>query len=111
MVARRVAPVYRDAYALCEWLLGHWATDQRVLQQTTCEASLHLLDRLALVVRGVDRERNLESADTLLVSLRNRVRLAADLGDLTVDQALHALEGMDAIGRQIGGWLRSLDPV
>jgi hypothetical protein len=37
-------------------------------------------------------------------------RLAASTGCLTEAQAIFALDAADRIGRQLGGWLRSLGP-
>lgn len=102
------APVFVDAYALAEWLLGRLGEDGRVLPRAICTAALRLLEAITLALGGRDTEARVEEADERLIALRVQVRLAASTGLLTDAQSLHALEIADRVGRQIGGWLRSL---
>ena len=43
------------------------------------------------------------------MALRVQLRLAGALGRLSERQLLFALESADGIGRQIGGWRRTLE--
>jgi hypothetical protein len=105
------APLYTDAFALCEWLLGHFGDDPRLLPQNLCHNGLALLDAVTLALKGRRREEQIDAADEGLIRLRTQLRLAATAGYLTEAQSLHALERADAIGRQLGGWMRALGPV
>ena len=105
------APLYTDAFSLCEWLLGRFGEDPRLLPQSLCSNGLALLEAVTLALKGRRREDQIDVADERLISLRTQIRLAAAVGCLTEAQALHALERADVIGRQLGGWMRSLGPV
>ncbi len=103
------APVFVDVFKLSEWLLEKFDADQRFLPRTICESITRLLEAVTLALKGRMREERVELADELLISLRIQLRLANTIGYLSEDQLLFALEQADAIGRQIGGWMRSLD--
>ena len=105
------APLYVDAFDLCEWLLGRFGDDGRVLPRVLCEHALALLGAITLALKDRRREEQIEAADAYLIRLRTELRLAATLGYLSDAQLLHALERAEVIGRQLGGWLRSLGPV
>ena len=108
---RNRAPVYVDTLALCQWLLQHFGDDRRALPRTLCDCALALLEAVTLALKGRRREEHLDLADERLICLRTHLRLAESLGYLDQRQMLHALERADAIGRQLGGWLRSMGPV
>jgi len=109
-MSRGPAPIYVDTCSLCEWLLGRFGDDDRVLPQRICRSSLTLLDRITLALKGRRTEDQLDQADEELIALRTQLRLAAAIGALNDRQLVHALERLDTIGRQLGGWLRSLEP-
>ncbi len=112
MSARRgPAPLYVDAFALGEWLLGHFGDDPRVLPRALCEDSLALLEAVTLALKGRRRDELVEVADERLITLRTRLRLAGSAGYIEESQLIHALERADSIGRQLGGWMRKLGPV
>jgi hypothetical protein len=111
MVDHTHAPLYTDCLALAEWLLGHFQEDERVLPRELCTLGLALLDAVVLALKERESEAQIEQADTLLLRLRMRLRLTPALHLLEERQMLHGLERADAIGRQLGGWLRSLGPV
>lgn len=108
---RPPAPLYVDAFALCEWLLGRFGDDPRALSAALCRSALTVLEAVTLALKGRRRDEHLELADESLVALRTQLRLAAAAGYLTDDQAMHGLDRADAVGRQLGGWLRALGPV
>lgn len=109
--ARPPAPVYVDAFALCQWLLGHFGEDSRALSRALCDSGLGLLEAVTLAIKNRRREVQVEIADECLIRLRTQLRLAGATGYLSQTQMLYALERADEIGRQIGGWLRALGPV
>lgn len=104
------APLYEQTLALaavlCEVLDA--AEDHAGLRGEVREGLLALVDRVALAVAGIERARNLAAADAALCVLRARLDLAHRCG--LWDEALHlaAAERTEVIGRQLGGWLRSL---
>lgn len=110
-MSQQHAPLYVDTFALCEWLLGHFGNDSRVLPKALCDCALALLEALTLALKGRRRDEHLEVADERLIWLRSQLRLAQALGYLDQRQLLHALERADGIGRQLGGWLRTLEPM
>ncbi len=108
---RGPAPLYVDTFALCEWLLGRFGEDSRVLPAAICDEALKLLEAVTLALKGRRRDEQVEIADERLIGLRTRLRLAAAAGYLSESQMIHALDRADSIGRQLGGWMRSLGPV
>lgn len=103
------APLFTDAFSLCEWLLRQLDRDSSVLARALCDSGLHLLAAVVLALKGRQREEQLAEADECLLILRMQLRLAGAIGLLGESQLLFALECADRIGRQIGGWQRSLD--
>jgi len=103
------APVYVDSYDLAAWLLGHLDVQASTLARDTCRLALVLLDQIVLALKNRDRWERLEQADETIIRLRQRIRLAHDAGFFDDRQALHALGRCDSVGRQIGGWQRSLE--
>lgn len=106
-----VAPLYVDAFALCEWLLAHFGDDARVLPRALCQTALALFEAITLGLKGRHREEQVETADEHLIRLRGQLRMAHALGYLSEAQMLYALDRADVIGRQLGGWIRSLGAV
>ncbi len=104
----RPAPLFVDAFSLAEWIFGRFGRDEGALPKSICAVMLDLLDAVTLALKGRNREEQVEIADEQLIRLRIRLRLAAEREYLTEKQLLYALERADAIGRQLGGWLRSL---
>ena len=105
------APLYVDSFALCEWLLGHFGDDPRCLPTALCQSALALFSSVTLALKGRRRDEHLEEADEHLIRLRAQLRLAHAVNVLSETQMLYALERAEVIGRQLGGWLRSLEPV
>lgn len=105
------APLFVDAFALCEWLLLRLGSDERVLARALCSTALRLLEELTLALKNRDRDAHVEGADERLITLRVQVRLAGTTGHLNEAQVLHALARADDIGRQLGGWRRKLGPL
>ena len=107
--ARGSAPIYGDTFALCEWLIGRFGDDPRVLPRRICKGALSLLDAVSLALKARQREDHVKAADQQLICLRTQLRLAAATGYLRESQVIHALAQAEGIGRQLGGWMRKLD--
>ncbi len=103
------APLFADAFALSEWLLRHVDGQTGVLARTLSQDALHVLDAVALALKGWSRPERLADADEHLILLRLHLRLAGATGLLAESQMLFALDCADRIGRQLGGWQRALD--
>jgi len=106
---RDPAPLFVDAYALCEWTLGRFGSDDRVLPRRVSEQVLAILGAVVLALKGRRREDQLDEADERLLVLRTQLRMAASLDIVTEPQLLHALKLADRIGRQLGGWQKQLE--
>jgi hypothetical protein len=106
------APLYSDGFALCAWLHGRLGERADELSRTVCRTALALLGYLVLALKapadGGARDAHIADADQSLVLLRVHIQLAESTDAITQDQSLHALEIADRIGRQLGGWRRSL---
>lgn len=104
-------PIYADACALSVWVLRRFGEDPGALAHALCRASLGASRAITLAVKGRDRDRRLFEADDALVTVRLYLRLAEEAGLLEPAQTLHGLDLADQVGRQLGGWLRSLGEV
>jgi hypothetical protein len=102
------APLFVDALALSQWLIERFGAARGPLEDRLIGLALELLQILALALKDRDREARIERADELLIRLRALLRLAMECGRLTAPQYGHVLERVDAIGRQLGAWQRSL---
>jgi len=107
------APLFVGAYDLHGWLLDRLERTYRYpeVSQALLHHSRGLLEALTLALSGFDREERLVEADEHAALLRAYLRLATDKGLLVDEQLLHASRLVGELGRQIGGWRRSLDGV
>ena len=103
------APLFTDAWDLSTWLLANLDGQPASLPTSLCRLSLALLDAVVLALKDIDRDQQIAIADTTLIRLRMRVRLAVETGLLEQRQGLFLLEKADSLGRQLGGWIKSLD--
>jgi len=104
------APIYADTFALTEWLLGRLDGSERLLGREICHDALRLTEAVVFALKGRSVGARLDEADERLIALRIKLRMAGSLGLLTDEQLLFAFQACDAIGRQLGGWLRSVGP-
>ncbi len=102
------APLFADTFSLCEWLLRHLDRETSVLARALCDDALRILEAVVLALKGWSRPERIAEADECLIVLRVHLRLAGATGLLAEPQLLFALECADRIGRQLGGWQRSL---
>jgi hypothetical protein len=103
------APIFADTFSLCQWLLQHFDREPSMLARRLCDNVIVLLEVITLALRDHLRDERLDEADERLIALRLHLRLASETGLLNEQQLLFALDGADRIGRQLGGWQRSLD--
>ncbi|MCI0666942.1 MAG: hypothetical protein L0Y43_02690 [Methylococcaceae bacterium] len=103
------APLFTDAFSLCEWLLQHFEEYTDALSKRICRHGMDVLDFITLALKGYAREERLELADETLIRLRIGLRMAAARQRLNDQQLFHAISLIDRIGRQIGGWQRALN--
>jgi len=104
------APIYVDCMALCEWLLDKFDQTPGVLGPDLCRCALALVQAVVLALKDRDRDTQIDLADEQLIRLRVLLRLAVDTGRLSDRQYGFALDKVGLIGRQLGGWARSLGP-
>ena len=105
------APLFVDALSIAKWLVEHFDRSAGALGPHVVAIALDLLQAVTLALKDRRREEQIELADEHLIRLRVLLRLAADCGNLTAEQYGHVLSHVDAIGRQLGGWRRSLGAV
>ena len=106
-----------DWYELTRYLTERVAAFPRTHRHTLgakiadhCDTLLAELVRARYAPRGQAKLDALRTANVELEVLRFRLRLAHDLKALAHDAHRHALERLQACGRQLGGWVRSLEP-
>ncbi|MEM7198740.1 MAG: hypothetical protein AAF628_00625 [Planctomycetota bacterium] len=106
----RDAPVQHDVLDLCALLMPEVeeATGRALLAEALGASALRLLDDVTLAAAGREREAHLAAADEELLLLRARLELAAGVGGVDEGLLVDLAGRADAIGRQIGGWVRSL---
>jgi hypothetical protein len=102
------APLFVDSLALAQWLSDKFDQAPGVLGPSLCRCALVLVQAVTLALKDRRREEQIELADEQLIRLRVLLRLAVDSGRLNTDQYAFVLDKVDVIGRQLGGWRRSL---
>ena len=101
------------------WLLGGFTVGWVLLLAFSYAGAHHEIDELfdaqlvqsaqsLLALRGVERALRIDRADHAIIILRAELRLAQRLGLLSEGLLLRSLELCDQLGRQRGGWRRSL---
>lgn len=108
---REQAPILRDATRRHLWVHEKFERDTRPAPQHVCRLTLQLVDDLLRALTVGDPRQVLWQVDDTLVRLRYHLRLVREKGDLEEGGLLHALRLADDVGRQLGGWLRSLDAI
>ncbi|MBN1612450.1 MAG: four helix bundle protein [Polyangiaceae bacterium] len=109
-MAQTLAPVTSDAYDLALQvfrLTPLLPKAQRYLPGQALErGALGVLFSLARANRRASRHGELEHASHSLDELRLVLRLACDLGYVSLDRHEALCVRMDSVGRQIGGWAK-----
>lgn len=104
------SPVLGDTLALCAVLveeLDGVAAYARLAARLEDSAG-RLVEHVACACRGIDRPGRLLAADAELCALRAHADIAVEVGLLDEKLYLGLLEQADKVGRQLGGWLKSL---
>ncbi|MCK6529907.1 four helix bundle protein [Myxococcota bacterium] len=102
------APLFAHAYDLAAWVSKNLPA-AGPLEARVHAGTLDLLDAVVLALKGLDRSGNLDRADAAAVLLRVHLRLLHEVDGLDEHRLLFLTGQIDAIGRQIGGWLRRLE--
>ena len=106
--------VLQDYYDLSVYLMGRIAKFPRNVRYGLGVAvEKRLQDILAFLVRAkyspaAERPPILRNVNVELEVLRFQLRQAAELKALPLGSHGHALERLQGVGQQVGGWLRSL---
>jgi len=103
------APIYVETFDLAGWLLARLQDHDDALARRLVATVLALLEDITLALKDRDRSARLDAADDGLIRLRLLVRLSEATGLLDASQRMFALEGLDRIGRQLGGWQKAQD--
>jgi len=107
---RKAPPVLHDAYDLALSLYKIVPTFPKarrfVLGQRIERASLDVLFGVQRAGDARVRVESLQRASEALDRLRLLVRMACDLGFMPVARHEAVVGSIDALGRQIGGWLK-----
>jgi hypothetical protein len=104
----RQAPIFTAAWDLNVWVQRHLGGGAELVARAAAQVSLDLLDALVLALKDIDRDEQLALADRELIRLRMRLRLAHETALLDERQLEFLLRLTDDIGRQLGGWQKSL---
>jgi len=110
---KQAAPLFTRTYDLFVWLMGRLEHQDAhpFLSQATLETIRKLLESTTLALKGFAPLAHALEADAALALLRLYVALLGDHDILNEDQHAHAVREMDQIGRQLGGWLKSMEDV
>lgn len=99
------------AYDLLKWMLPHVAKFPREHRFTLGDRvetqGLMILELLVDAAYRREKVAQLEEANRRLETLRYLLRLGKDLQCLSLKSYEHAMRLMEALGREVGGWLRS----
>lgn len=113
------APVFVRAYDLYSWLLDRFndlevdnnESSPAAIGQSVLEQARWLLEALVLALSRFDTEHRLVKADEHAALLRLHLRLASEKKLLSDSQLAHATRELRDIGRQIGGWRKTFEPL
>ena len=106
----REAPLFTRGYTFFSWLLDHMAKGRThpFLRGEILRTGSTLIGGLTVALQGFDTHERVYEADEALALLRLHLRLAEEKRVLNLDQYVYAMESMDEIGRQLGGWRKSM---
>lgn len=110
------SPIFARVHDLLLWLIPQTLQFPRAhrfglakrLQDKTFDLQERLLE--AAMSRGNTQRQQLVNADILLAQLRYHLRLAQELGLLTVKQYAHVSSIVAEVGRMLGAWLKKAVP-
>ena len=104
------APLFIAGYDFYLWLLDRLEGCERFspLKSALLDHARALLEALTLALQGFDRDERVLEADEALALLRLHLRLAEEKELLDEGQYRHALDCLENLGRQLGGWRKKL---
>ncbi len=104
------APVFIRAYDLHLWLLERLedAGEVSEVRRAVLDHSRLLLEAVALALARFETRHRVAQADERVTLLRVHLRMASERRLLNDRQLMYANEILSDIGRQIGGWRKSL---
>jgi hypothetical protein len=104
-------PIIRDFYEFVVWFvpkIGKFPRDQRFTLGERMELALFQVLELLLKAKYAREKRDLlEQVNLQLEIVRFQLRLAKDLGGLPLKAYGDSSERLIAVGKQVGGWLKS----
>jgi hypothetical protein len=105
------APLFVRGYDLYGWLLDRMesGTSYSVLRRTIVEEATRLIEAVTLALQGYDPPGRALHADEAAALLRLHLRMAEERNLLTEKQYAYAVQTLDDVGRQLGGWRKRLD--
>ena len=102
------SPIFTKTYDLILWLLPatqKFPKDQRfVLAKRIQDSLFGFQEALIAAGMGIEKARNLQTADILLRQLQLYMRLSHDMKFITMKQYEHVSRMMIEIGKILGGW-------
>jgi hypothetical protein len=105
-------PIIRDFYEFVVWFvpkIGKFPRDQRFTLGERMEvALLEVLEQLLKAKYAREKRDLLEQVNLQLEIVRFQLRLAKDLGCLPLKSYGQSAERLMAVGKQVGGWLKSV---
>ncbi|MGA2135292.1 MAG: diversity-generating retroelement protein Avd [Bryobacteraceae bacterium] len=103
--------VVQKAYEFSVWLIRKVETFPRSYRFSVGDRLVHgaldLLLRLVDAAYSREKARILAEVNGMLNRMRFLLRLAKDLKLMNVDSYGHAAEGVEEIGRMVGGWRKA----
>lgn len=112
MVASHEIKVCNDIYGLMKWygrLLQDFPRNHRYGVGLRIETNIYdMMNLVNLANTGILKKERLTEANALLQTLKYLVRLIWELRLISELQHHAFIEQMDNIGRQLGGWIRSI---
>ena len=105
------SPIFSKTYDLLLWLIpatAKFPREQRfVLAQAIQQDALNFQGLLMEAVHSVQPKHKINAADAELDKLRTRLRLARDLGLISINQYQHVAAILTEIGKLLGGWKKT----
>jgi len=107
--------IYQKHYDLLLYsfpIIGRFPREQRfVLGQQIENAMLDIGQTIVHANKLRNKKEKLYELDIALEKLRFLIRLSKDLKMMSVSKYGHHCERIDEIGKLLGGWMKSADPV
>ena len=102
------APIFTRGFDFYCWLLDRISETERsqCLGKPLIQQSRRLIEAVTLALQGFSTYENLRVADEATALLRLHLRVGENKGLLDERQYHFALDTLNDMGRQLGGWLK-----